>query len=299
MKFHLYGKGNTDAVRVYKEPGESWMYSGGGYTIMQLMVTDVEGTNYPETMQQHVLDPLGMKKSSFENPLPEEYHGIAATGYRGDGKEVEGKWPIYPEMAAAGLWTTPSQLIQYAIEIQKINNTKETGILQYETVNEMLKAGMNGHGLGPGITEATFGHGGADEGFRAQLTAWKNEPHAVVIMVNSDNGRIMSEIMLAIGNEYKLPENQTVYRKVIKISNADLQKYQGKYQVGEMGVLEVKISGDHLTFEASFIGQTIHLASESATKFFDRNDGTEINFDILDGRVIGFDVQGQRGTRID
>ncbi|MBX2874095.1 MAG: beta-lactamase family protein, partial [Saprospiraceae bacterium] len=74
----LDGKGNTDPVRVYKEPGESWMYSGGGYTIMQLMITDLDRKPFPDLMQQHVLKPLGMTSSTFENPLPTQYHSIAA-----------------------------------------------------------------------------------------------------------------------------------------------------------------------------------------------------------------------------
>ena len=130
-------------------------------------------------------------RGTFENPLPLKYYAIAATGYRTNGDEVEGKWPIYPEMAAAGLWTTPSQLIQYAIEIQKIHQNEEDGILKFETGEEMLTPGMNGHGLGPGVGDFTFGHGGADEGFRARLIVWKDTPNAVVIMVNSDNGKII------------------------------------------------------------------------------------------------------------
>ncbi|MEL6484652.1 MAG: serine hydrolase domain-containing protein, partial [Bacteroidota bacterium] len=78
----LDGLGNTDSVRVYKKPGESWMYSGGGYTIMQLMITDLEGKSFPDIMQENVLNPLGMTESTFENPLPEKYHASAATGYR-------------------------------------------------------------------------------------------------------------------------------------------------------------------------------------------------------------------------
>ena len=84
----LDGKGNTDAVRVYKEPGESWMYSGGGYTIMQLMITDVLGESFPQTMQKYVLDPLAMRESTYENPIPSEFHSNTATGYR----EMEMKW---------------------------------------------------------------------------------------------------------------------------------------------------------------------------------------------------------------
>ncbi len=199
----LNGKGNTDSVRVYKEPGESWMYSGGGYTIMQLMITDIEQKSFPEIMKVNVLVPLGMKSSTYENPLPAEYHNLVqqVTGLM---EEDEGKWPIYLKCSG---WTLDNS---FAIdimdkEIQKILQKQKDGLLKKETVNEMLTPGKNNHGLGPGISEHTFGHGGADEGFRAQMLAWKETPHAVVIMVNSDNGSIIQEIMLSIAKEYDLP----------------------------------------------------------------------------------------------
>ncbi|MCG8309289.1 MAG: serine hydrolase [Cytophagales bacterium] len=294
----LDGKGNTDSVRVYKEPGESWMYSGGGYTIMQLAISDTEGTSFPKTMQKNVLDPLGMPKSTFENPLPQDYHSVAATGYRTNGDEVEGKWPIYPEMAAAGLWTTPSQLIQYAIEIQRIHQTKTDGILKYETVEEMLTPGMNGHGLGPGIGEYTFGHGGADEGFRADMTAWKDKSNAIVIMVNSDNGKIIQEVKLVIAKEYNLPGIEPDIRRTAEMSEEELNHYAGKYEIENLGVLEIFESEKHLALHADFIGDTVHILPESDTVFFDRNDGTAFKFTIEDDSVTGFNVQHFTAKRV-
>ncbi len=295
----LDGKGNTDSVRVYKVPGESWMYSGGGYTIMQLAITDIDGISFPETMQQHVLDPLAMTRSTFENPLPEGYHAIAATGYRGNGDEVEGKWPIYPEMAAAGLWTTPSQLIQYAIEVQKIHQTKTDGILKYETVEAMLTPGLNGTGLGPGIGEFTFGHGGADEGFRADLTAWKDTPNAIVIMVNSDNGSIIDEVKLAVAKEYNLPGVVPNIKKVVQIPEEKLNKYTGKYRIDELGELEVVNINNHLGIVAEFIGYAMHLKAESDTIFFDKDDGTTLTFTFENDSVMGFKVDSYTAKRVE
>jgi CubicO group peptidase (beta-lactamase class C family) len=295
----LDGRGNTDSVRVFKVPGESWMYSGGGYTVMQMAITDIEGMTFPETMQRHVLDLLNMRESTFENPLPEAFHAIAATGYRGNGDEVEGKWPIYPEMAAAGLWTTPSQLIQYAIEIQKIHQTKKDGILKYETVEAMLTPGMNDHGLGPGIGEFTFGHGGADEGFRADLTAWKDTPNALVIMVNSDNGSIISEVKLAIAKAYNLPGIEPNIKKVVQIPEEKLNKYTGKYRIDALGELEIFESKGHLGVYADFIGDTIHLLAESDTLFFEKSDGTSFNFSLERDSVIGFEVQRFTAKRVE
>lgn len=283
----LDGKGNTDSVRVFKEPGESWMYSGGGYTIMQLMITDLEKMSFPEVMQSNVLDPLGMTTSTFENPLPEQYHSIAATGYRTNGDEVEGKWPIYPEMAAAGLWTTPSQLILWIKEIQQIQQTQKDGILKVKTVNEMLTPGMNDHGLGPGVNEHTYGHGGADEGFRANLVAWKDHPIAVVIMVNSDNGSIIQEILLSIAKEYQLPGVEPNTRKVISISIEERTPMIGTYKFPELGEANVIIKENGLEIDGEFTDEPILLLPETDSTYFNRKRGTYYTFLFEGEKVTG------------
>ncbi|MFT7239339.1 MAG: CubicO group peptidase (beta-lactamase class C family), partial [Cyclobacteriaceae bacterium] len=295
----LDGEGNTDSVRVYKEPGESWRYSGGGYTIMQLMITDLERQSFPEIMQSQVLDNLGMTNSTFENPLPLQYHSIAATGYRANGDEVEGKWPIYPEMAAAGLWTTPSQLILWAKEIQQIQQTQKDGLLKVETVNEMLTPGMNDHGLGPGVSEHTYGHGGADEGFRARLTAWKDSPVAVVIMVNSDNGSIIQEIMLSIAKEYSLPGIDPKTRVIRRQSDEDLQRFVGKYNFPELGDSEIILKDNGLQLSADFLDAPVFILPESDSTFFDEIDGEYFHFTIKGAKAERLRFQRFEGTRIE
>lgn len=295
----LDGKGNTDSVRVYKEPGESWMYSGGGYTVMQLMMTDLDGRSFPELMQDEVLNPLGMTESTYMNPLPDNYHGIAATGYRRDGSEVEGKWPIYPEMAAAGLWTTPSQLILYGIEMQRILQRGEDGLLKNETVKTMVTPGMNGHGLGPGASDITFGHGGADEGFRADLTIWKDKPNAVVLMVNSDNGSIISEVMLAIAKEYDLPGFEPDIRSPITLSPADREKFTGAYSMESYGEMEITIEEAGLRCTGGWFSEPAYLVPENDSLFFNRKSGTRYTF-VVDGETVtGFEVGNLEAQKID
>jgi CubicO group peptidase (beta-lactamase class C family) len=293
----LDGKGNTDSVRVYKEPGESWMYSGGGYTIMQLLITDLEEQPFPEIMQSHVLNPLGMENSTFENPLPEAYHSLAATGYRINGDEVEGKWPIYPEMAAAGLWTTPSQLILWAKEIQQIQQNQKNGLLQVETVNEMLTPGMNNHGLGPVVNKYTFGHGGADEGFRAEMLAWKNSPHAVVIMVNSDNGSIIQEILLSIAKEYELPGIEPDKRSIVAITKEQRNRFTGQYNT-MFGQVDVNLKDNGLEAVAEFSEIPIFLLPESETVYFNRDNGAYFKFLLEEDTVTGFEYGRITAERI-
>ena len=164
---------NTPAIRVDTVPGTKWRYSGGGVTIEQQMMMDVTGKAFPALMRETVLDKAGMTSSSYEQPLPAERAQMTAGGTYGDGKGVHGKWHVYPEMAAAGLWTTPTDLAKFAIEIALSKQGKSNHILSEKMTREMLTPVMNDVGLGFFMEKENpgqFGHDGADEGFQALLT---------------------------------------------------------------------------------------------------------------------------------
>ena len=200
----LDGEGNTDPVRVYKVPGESWQYSGGGYTVMQLVLENVSGRAFPDVVRDRVLAPAGMTASSYAQPLPPSRYAEAATGYREGGEPVEGQWHVYPEMAAAGLWTTPSDLARFAIAVQ--NDLAGAGtMLDSTTVREMLTPGLENHGLGPVISPdgLLFRHGGSNEGFRCVLVAFIDGRGGAAIMTNSDTGgELLGELLGTIAREY-------------------------------------------------------------------------------------------------
>lgn len=294
----LDGKGNTDPVRVFRQPGQAWQYSGGGYTIMQLAIVDTERSTFPQILKENVLDQIGMIGSTFENPLPDALHNKAATGYRANGDEVEGKWPIYPEMAAAGLWTTPSELVQYALEIQEILQSGQDGVLSYQTVSQMLDAESGTHGLGPSIEDHMFGHGGADEGFRARLYAWKDLPYAVVVMVNSDNGEIIRELLLSIASEYELPGIEPVVRRLADVTSDELKRFAGRYDIGESGIIKLTVDGERLKLShegTDFVGWWY---PQSDLEFFVAGTGSIRTFEVQDDTVIGFTSEGVDGVRL-
>jgi CubicO group peptidase (beta-lactamase class C family) len=122
-------------------------------------------------MRETVLDKIGMSNSTYEQPLPPARAALAASGARGDGKVIPGKWHIYPEMAAAGLWTTPTDLAKFGIEIALSKHGKSNRVLSEATCREMLKPQIGHLGLGffLGDDESPhiFEHGGANEGFQA------------------------------------------------------------------------------------------------------------------------------------
>jgi len=295
----LDGRGNTEPVRVFQKPGESWMYSGGGYTIMQLAISDTESGDFPQILKTNVLDRIGMSGSTFENPLPDALHTKAATGYRTNGDEVEGKWPIYPEMAAAGLWTTPSELIEYGIEIQKIHQTGVDGVLSHRTVSEMLDAEAGTHGLGPSVQEHTFGHRGIDEGFFAELLAWKDQPYAVVVMVNSDNGKIIRELLLSIAQEYELPGIEPIVREFAAMTMDELARFAGRYDVGDFGIFEIMVDGKRLKVSNKERDLTRFWYPQSDLEFFGSKEGEIWTFDVQNDAVTSFTSGRIKGVRLD
>jgi CubicO group peptidase (beta-lactamase class C family) len=199
---------NTAEIRVDFVPGTKWRYSGGGVTIEQLLMMDVSAKPFPSLMKDLVLEKEGMADSSYEQPLPAAWQARTATGTYRDGKSVHGKWHIYPEMAAAGLWTTPSDLARFAIDIALSKQGKSNKVLTEKSVNEMLTHPPSApdFGIGFAVSEKNageFGHNGADEGFQALLVMNYETGQGFAAMANSDNGVfVANEYLRSVAKEY-------------------------------------------------------------------------------------------------
>jgi CubicO group peptidase (beta-lactamase class C family) len=287
---------NSAPIRVNIAIGSQWRYSGGGYSVMQQMMMDVTGKPFPELMQEAVLSKLGMKHSTYQQPLPKEWWAAAATGHRATGELVKGKWHTYPEMAAAGLWTTPSDLARFAIELQKSQAGKSNQVISAALAQQMLRPQFRNWGLGPSVEgegrAARFSHGGSNEGFRCVLVAFSETGQGAAIMTNSDNGGpLISEILRGIAREYgwsaHLPEERTRAKVDPKIYDA----YAGQYEV--MPGMAVTVSKEQDRLFAHIPGQPpAELHPESEITFFTVTGGFRITF-VKDeqGRVTEAVVQ--------
>ena len=243
---------NTAPVRVDLEPGTRFRYSGGGTTIAQLLLTDTERKPFPDIARETVLKPLGMDDSGYEQPLPAARARRAATGYRADGKPVEGKFHVYPEMAAAGLWTTPTDLAKFGIEVQLSLQGKSNKVLSKTTVERMVTPFLPSSDVGLGFfnqkrgQQIYFGHNGADEGFRADMLLHREKGYGAVVMVNSDNGQIAGEIMRAIAREYGWDEFLPPEVETVPVAPERLSSYAGRYLINPDRVLNVTLEGGRL-----------------------------------------------------
>ncbi len=229
---------NTAAVRVDTFPGAIWRYSGGGVTIEQLVMTDVTGEPFPALMKRLVLDPAGMTSSTYQQPLPEDRRSEAATGYRPDGTMIEGHWHVYPEMAAAGLWTTPTDLLKWSFAITAAKDGAPGGILSKPIATEMLTVQKAPTGLGPFLEGSgrgfNFGHGGANEGFRCQVIYFPETGQGAAIMTNGDAGsNVAQEVLYAIGAEYGWPDYGPRVLEPMAMDSAGIAAVVGDYAGGQ------------------------------------------------------------------
>jgi len=197
----------TAPIRVDLVPGTKFRYSGGGITIEQLLIIDVTGKPFPQFMQQAVLGPIGMSNSTFDQPLPLVLAAHAAAGTLADGKPVPGKWHIYPELAAAGLWTTPTDLAKFGIEIALSKNGKSNRVLSEAITRQMLTPQSEDVGLGPylgtGGNPTEFDHAGSNDGFRCIMMMLSNTGQGLAIMTNSDRGMDVGGYLIeGIAKEY-------------------------------------------------------------------------------------------------
>jgi CubicO group peptidase (beta-lactamase class C family) len=268
---------NTAAIRVNVTPGSIWRYSGGGYTVMQQALVDLTGKPFPQLMRELVLGPAGMTSSGYEQPLLESKRHKAAVAHRGNGTPVTGEWHTYPEMAAAGLWTTPTDLLLFARAVQRSLGGEPNALLSQSLARDFVTIQKGDYGLGVAIegegNKKRFSHGGANEGYRCTFFAFTERGDGLAIMTNSDNGgQIATEIARAVSDVYGWGVMQPRMRKAVAADPQLLSRIAGRYQVtlaSDTIPLVMQLQSGVLTVQAPPFGPApMRLYAADSTRFF-------------------------------
>ncbi|MBR0647261.1 serine hydrolase domain-containing protein [Plastoroseomonas hellenica] len=199
---------NVGPVRLVRPPLTVSHYSGGGVMIEQLALVDAVGLPFTDIMRNWVLGPIGMTDSSFEQPLPADRETLTARGHNAFGRGMGARWHVYPEQAAAGLWTTPTDLAKFMIDVQRTLAGQSSAVLTRATMQEMVTpVGVGSYAIGFSITRKGegwyFEHGGSNWGFRCLATAHRAKGYGVVVMTNGDNGQpLAQEIVDRVARAY-------------------------------------------------------------------------------------------------
>lgn len=267
---------NSLPVKATIFPGTRARYSGGGFTVAQLILEDKFKLPFYSIMDSIVLTPLNLKSSTFEQPITKSKQPLTATGYILDYQPINGGCDIHPEMAAAGLWTNPLDLAKIIIEIQKAVQGK-SGFLTAKSANEMLEQqNTDATGIGLGFwfyqnargDSLLFTHAGGNDGFQSLFFGYKNLGKGVVVMINSSNDyELMYEVIRSVALEYNWPDKFIREIKYFNINDDLLNEYSGKYSFDKDCEIIVKKDGSKLSLEMPS-KYPIHLIAEGEDKFY-------------------------------
>ena len=268
---------NTRAVTVDLAPNTKFRYSGGGTSVAQAAIVDHTGLPFAEFMRRNVLAPLGMNASTYQQPLPASRRNDAATAYSPGVRALDGKWHVYPEQAAAGLWTTPADLAKVIVELQNALAGKPAKLLSIDGARHMLTPRFpvdpaSQVGLGFFVEDRGgaryFSHGGSNEGFRAVLRGTVDGSKGVVVMANSDtSSSLLAEIANTVAREYAFPGYPSEPLQTGSLSSADLDRFSGRYEIADnKQVVVIRRNGDRLESVDMTTGwQTLYPLADGKT----------------------------------
>jgi CubicO group peptidase (beta-lactamase class C family) len=199
---------NSPAAEVLAAPGTTMAYSGLGYTIVQHLVMSRGDQTFPDLMREAIFMPLNMENSTYEQPLTRHFESRAASGHTWGGGVISGRSRLHPEMAAAGLWTTPTDLAQVAIEMARARRGESARVLSQDMAVRMLTEEREFSALGwmLGSTNGMFWHNGGTQGYRASMRMYSDTGDGFVFLSNSDNGHdIVFSLTNAVAAHWQWP----------------------------------------------------------------------------------------------
>lgn len=241
---------NSPAVVVDQIPGTAWRYSGGGYCVASQLILDAKGGTIPQHMNDLVLKPLGMSRSTYEQPLPGSMAHNAASGYVPDGSMTVGKWHIYPEISPDGLWTTATDLARWMIDLQKTIASDSGQVLRRPTALQMVEPYLDsntavGLMLDNKGSERYFEHGGWNEGFCGQIYGHVKNGKGAVVLINANQPAFMFEVIRSIARAYDWPEFVPQH-KAIPIDSTSLKAFTGRYRISNDNLVTIALRNGKL-----------------------------------------------------
>lgn len=282
----------TEGVKLVLPASQQWQYSGGGYVMAQVAMSDVTGLPFEQLAEQEVLRPLGMHRSSFAQPPTPKVLRNAAFGHA-DWKVIAGGYHIYPELGPAGLWATPADLARLLLDIQASANGRPSKILSPTMTAQMLTSVKGNWGLGPALfgagADRRFGHDGVNEGFQSTMVGYVHKGSGIIVMTNGAGKRLADEIVRAVATDYGW--NDLAVKPIVEasLSPAALTRLAGRYAGSGMSVY-LDLRDGHL-FAQTGGPEPERLIALAPKQFKTQVSGIVVEFqDGQDGGVKGFRI---------
>lgn len=264
---------NTPAIRIERAPGSRWAYSSGGYYVAQALLSDRTGEPFADLAARLVLRPAGMTGSSFSQPQESKRQRLAATAVGPDGSPMPGGWRNNPELAAGGLWSTPTDLARLAIAIARDVRGDGPRLVQPSSARELMNRGPGNWGLGLDLGPAggarRFGHTGHNTGFVSEFVMYPDSCQGAVVMTNADQGGwLITEVLRAIGEVYRWPDQKPLpIQAAVPLTDAIATRFVGTYRLRDFPAEKFSISrkstGGLYWARTGHIGRDLLAQSES------------------------------------
>jgi CubicO group peptidase (beta-lactamase class C family) len=292
---------NRKKIKVTQVPGTTERYSGAGYMIIQQLIEDLTGLPFATYAEQILFKPLGMKHTTY-SIYPDTEKGLPiARGHHDNGQaDPKRKYNVYPESAAAGPWTTPSDLARLIMAIQQSKEGKPGAILKQTLVKQMLQPQINSMGLGLPLkgskTVAGFWHAGNNAGYTGMLFAMTESGQGAVVLTNSNSGEWMAlEVIRSIANAYHWPLTMTIYAQPIP----QPERYCGTYELPDKSGLLLSSSGQELYFKKTGSNKNFRLYRIPDGTFHIQEKPDNLSFEFQqssDGRITGLTMYENCGS---
>ncbi|WP_375429505.1 serine hydrolase domain-containing protein [uncultured Sphingomonas sp.] len=287
---------NTKPVVVDTTPGTAWRYSGGGYTVIQKLIGDVAGRPFAEVLRDEVLRPAGMTHSSFAQPLDATLLANAAWPHDATGKPILGGPHTYPELAAAGLWSTPGDLLRYAAVVRDSASGKAGALLDQSLATAMLTPGKGNYGLGVEVRSASanrdFSHGGSNEGYENFLVAYTGSGDGVAVMTNGAQGNELAlEITRSVAAAYGWPSYRSIERASVPIPATTRARLIGNYAIPGLGSFSITGEGSGLVLSLKE-GVSEQLYASAPDTYFILSTDMVLHVNSSEPKVSGRIVTG-------
>lgn len=285
---------NNRPARVVGQPGARVQHSGLGFQVIQLALTERLERPFSEILATSLFQPLGLDATTAALEPEGVRSGGIARGHDVDGAVIEGGWHLYPETAASGIWSTPTDLAEVLLEVWRALRGESERVVSRAMAEAMLAEVMDGEDLswvlhGDGEPRA-FSHSGGNAGYRAHMRMLPETGQGLVLISNSDNGQhLFSPLLASVATVYDWPDQpaREVPRHVtvrilaahglVNVPRELLARYTGRYELEPGLVFDVRLEDDRLTVPLGDQPRlTVH--PESRDTFYYREVNAQLTF---------------------
>jgi CubicO group peptidase (beta-lactamase class C family) len=265
----------TPAVVLQFAPGTQMLNSGGAVTVEQMIIAEVSGQSFENKAQAEVFKPLGMARSTYANPLPTSIGNIAKAHDQSGALTAKPRgYQTFPELAASGLWTTPTDIAQFVVALMKSYRGESDAFLPRSfAVDMMTEVGPSIFGLGPRLAgegkSLRFSHGGSNDSYKAWFEGEPETGRGMVIFTNGANGEpLYQEVRRAVADAMGWPIYESISEYQSDVGDPIFGKIAGEYVLDANpgvaakriyvlpGIQTVKIAAGDGTDAALFLDKT-------------------------------------------